>query len=450
MVTFINLASSIVVTLEGKPVSLDKASDEGRAVLEVLRRNGTEAEVQEAIFSVRGKVEAAIDRSLNCNLKIQGGVLLYQDEPMESVLSDMTVNMAREGFDLQPMVLFCESLMRNPDYRVTQQLMGFLVAGKIAITARGSFMVYKYVNDDFYDAFTGKTFLNTPGSVITMPRNRVNNDPTQTCSHGLHVCSFAYLPNYARGCGRVMACEVFPEHVVSIPTDYNNTKMRVCQYRVDHELTDMYKAQIDVLGNTSVYASGQPFVINEVDEFGNESEVEGFDTLVEAAKALDSIAERCSEDVTLQLVNTVTDVIVDERQGTITAEISSDSDKPFVINELDEYGNESEVAGFDSLMEAEQAFGDIAKRYSEDTTLQLMDVDAGELVSQRQGGVQDVSPSETTTDNEQAMPFHVLTRNGVFLGGADSAGQAVWKAKGSSGYVKVLNRETGVRIWCNY
>jgi hypothetical protein len=107
----------------------------------------------------------------------------------------------------------------------------------------GDFIAYKRVraansaiDRRFVDIFTGQ-IDNSPGASVALPRNQVDEDPERTCSHGLHVCSHEYLPHF--GCGNgdaVVAVKVDPEHVVAIPRDYNNAKMRVSQYTVVKEI----------------------------------------------------------------------------------------------------------------------------------------------------------------------------------------------------------------------
>jgi hypothetical protein len=72
-----------------------------------------------------------------------------------------------------------------------------------------------------------------------MPRELVNDDPTQTCSAGLHVASIEYAKNFASD-GVLVVCEVNPEHVVAIPIDYDQQKMRVCEYKVVEVLEQVY------------------------------------------------------------------------------------------------------------------------------------------------------------------------------------------------------------------
>jgi hypothetical protein len=69
-----------------------------------------------------------------------------------------------------------------------------------------------------------------------MMRNQVEDDENVTCAKGLHVCSKEYLPHF--GGQNIVACEVDPKDVVSVPLDYNNSKMRVCEYKVVGVITD--------------------------------------------------------------------------------------------------------------------------------------------------------------------------------------------------------------------
>jgi hypothetical protein len=56
----------------------------------------------------------------------------------------------------------------------------------------------------------------------------------------LHVGTFAYAADYG---DVVLACEVNPADVVTVPYDYDGAKIRVCRYKVVKEvpakLTDL-------------------------------------------------------------------------------------------------------------------------------------------------------------------------------------------------------------------
>jgi hypothetical protein len=160
------------------------------------------------------------------------------------------------------MVKFLERLMQNPSKRAVDELFGFMEACTLPITPDGYFLAYKRVNNDYYDVHS-RTVLNKPAALMTqedhkriavvqgkksevtvavvdgvstvsMPRNLVNDDKDQTCSEGLHFCSYNYLSSF--GGARVVVLKIDPADVVSIPSDYNNSKGRTAKYQVVDEL----------------------------------------------------------------------------------------------------------------------------------------------------------------------------------------------------------------------
>ena len=140
--------------------------------------------------------------------------------------------------------LFIKNLYQNPSYKSVQQLYGFLEANDLPITQNGTFLAYKKVRYDYLDIHSA-SFDNSIGKTVSMLRNMVEDDPEKTCSAGLHVCSYSYLDNYAESAlDRVVICEVNPKDVVSIPVDYNNAKMRVCEYKVVDEIPTYFDAQL--------------------------------------------------------------------------------------------------------------------------------------------------------------------------------------------------------------
>jgi hypothetical protein len=126
-----------------------------------------------------------------------------------------------------------ENLMANPSYRAVNELYGFLEKNNLPITSDGHFLAYKKVREDYKDCHSG-TFDNSVGKVVEMERNQVNDNKEQTCSAGLHFCSEGYLRHF--GGERVMILKINPRDVVSIPTDYNDSKGRCCRYEVIGEV----------------------------------------------------------------------------------------------------------------------------------------------------------------------------------------------------------------------
>jgi hypothetical protein len=142
------------------------------------------------------------------------------------------------GMPYDSLVAFLIRLVKNPSYRVRQDLLTFLEYGKLPITSDGYFLAYKKVSGTYKDIHSG-TVDYSVGRKVAMPRCNVDDNPNNTCSAGLHVCSFDYLSHFGstvNPTNRVVVCKIDPANVISIPTDYHNTKMRVCMLEVVQEL----------------------------------------------------------------------------------------------------------------------------------------------------------------------------------------------------------------------
>lgn len=170
------------------------------------------------------------------NISIKDDVLYWKDRSFHNALSRRMVDMLREGFSVEPLAAFMENLMNNPSRTSVEELYGFLEKNSLPITPDGHFLAYKKVRDDYKDIYSGK-FDNSVGAVCEMPRNEVDDNRNRTCSAGLHFCSQDYLPHFGGGSGnRVMIVKINPADVVSIPSDYDNSKGRAWRYEVVGEL----------------------------------------------------------------------------------------------------------------------------------------------------------------------------------------------------------------------
>lgn len=167
---------------------------------------------------------------------VQNGEIFVNGIQAPTALSKKILAFSNEGLPCEPLVKFTEKLQKNPSFRAVNELFQFLEKNDHPITEEGNFIAYKRVRGDFKDIYTG-TFDNSVGSYVEMPRNRVNEDPTQTCSYGLHVANWDYAHNQygTRGPDStdiMLEVEVNPADVVAVPVDYNQAKMRVCAYKV--------------------------------------------------------------------------------------------------------------------------------------------------------------------------------------------------------------------------
>ncbi len=181
------------------------------------------------------------------------GQLYYKgiSTPIPGQLAEMMRAGFDSGINVEPYINFWKNLAANPDKAVQSQLFGFLEHNGHPITKYGYFLAYKAVNvkrhkntveisddeqpvtqDTIFTSIASGPYGGTiiVGTPVRMPREQCDSDPNVTCSRGLHVGSMEYVGDFGYENSVILEVLVNPRNVVAVPTDYNNTKMRVCEY----------------------------------------------------------------------------------------------------------------------------------------------------------------------------------------------------------------------------
>lgn len=224
---YIVQGNNIVVVIGSKSHTINKTHLAYNKVLDAIKANDWDT-----VDSVIDPKKVVVDFG-GGNVSIEGTKLFWKEKELNSSLAIRMVKMYQEGFSIEPMVNFMENLMSNPSHRAVNELYGFLEKNNLPITPEGHFLAYKKIKNDYTDCHTGK-MDNSVGKVVEMARNEVNDDKDQTCSAGLHFCSKDYLKHF--GGERIVIVKINPADVVSIPTDYNDSKGRACRYEVIDEI----------------------------------------------------------------------------------------------------------------------------------------------------------------------------------------------------------------------
>jgi hypothetical protein len=232
MYPYLIQGNNIVIVIDNNSHTINKQHISYQKIVDAIKASDWES-IKELIEPTK----SLVDYGQN-NIKIEGGVLYWRGEVFSNALSDKIIEMYREGFPIEPMIAFMENLMTNPSHRSVTELYRFLERGNLPITSDGCFLAYKKVRSDYKDCHTG-TIDNSVGQIVEMERNKVDDDKDRTCSSGLHFCSQDYLNHF--GGERIMILKINPRDVVSVPSDYNDTKGRCCRYEVIGELTGSQK-----------------------------------------------------------------------------------------------------------------------------------------------------------------------------------------------------------------
>ena len=214
------------------------------------------------------------------------GTILVDGKPMESgALTDKLLSMWEEGFPIEPYTRFYEKLQQLTSYRMRKVLYSYLEQHSFPLYPDGDFMAYKGVKDNPYkgkqlsgdevqriygsspqnpytsvngrllgdpgylnldgkaeglgfytDMLRTKDYVDcrsgsvpqSVGDTVAMDVRQVDDDPTHTCSNGLHIGSHSYTGTYSTR----LLVKAGPNMVVSVPTDCNNSKVRVAEYTI--------------------------------------------------------------------------------------------------------------------------------------------------------------------------------------------------------------------------
>jgi hypothetical protein len=152
------------------------------------------------------------------------------DGPLPDVLHLRIMAMIRDNQKPTALFNFWARLKNNPSNRSVTQLWDFLQHAGIPLTDGGFFLAYKSVRPDLLDHHSGK-WENRPGKVLSMPRNKISDDPRTPCHEGFHVGALSYAQTFGSE-KKIVICKVDPEDVVCVPYDESHRKMRVCRYEV--------------------------------------------------------------------------------------------------------------------------------------------------------------------------------------------------------------------------
>lgn len=226
-IPYLITSCGLTVYLQGQsPIQISAEHRFYDSVLDAIRNEDEEQIIQLATLAKQ------TENYMQGKVQVIGGQLLYNGEVVSGALVDRILELKSQGFEPTGMINFLANLQENPSYQSREELYLFLEAcGDLPITEDGCFIAYKWVRDNYTDTHSGK-FDNSVGTVVKMSRASVDDNRNNTCSAGLHVCS----NKYCKFGDRLMLVKVNPRDVVSVPYDYDNGKMRVCEYKVIDEV----------------------------------------------------------------------------------------------------------------------------------------------------------------------------------------------------------------------
>lgn len=250
--------NNIMVNYEGKTLTIARGDQRFSKVIAAIKE-GRLDEVPEIVDISQAFAKGGFKL-------IDGQVVTPSGEALPVELNTRILEFQREGLPFQHLLKFWDNLKQNPSFRSREQLFKFLEHNGHPLTEDGCFIAYRGVTEDFKDKHAGK-FDNSPGSICEMPREQVDDDPTRTCSAGLHAAAWGYASNWS---GTRVEVKINPKDVVAVPVDYNGEKMRVCKFEVIQVCEKPVENQA-LYGRDNQYAETEEVDVDFDDEAAEET-----------------------------------------------------------------------------------------------------------------------------------------------------------------------------------
>lgn len=223
---------------------------------ETLSREPVDYSQVAELLDAEERINLFVESNSDYTISIKGRTVMLNDESIEGELAFMLINAykAKNHYAVNRICNFIQKASKNPGgISSINSLWTWITQRNFTILDNGNFIAYKGVQRKTSDGKTQyvsihagdgevdgvqyfKTHLpNNVGSFVRMPREKVETDTGRGCSHGLHAGSWQYAYSFARssrGVGVVLAVEINPQDVVSVPSDSHFQKLRVCEYKV--------------------------------------------------------------------------------------------------------------------------------------------------------------------------------------------------------------------------
>lgn len=226
MIPLILNEDSLVTVVNGEHHKIERRSRLYQQVIDAIREKATEDEIL-VLLKSDGLASYLAEADINCTddkFELDG-------EEVHPTIVKRIKDFAKEGLPIENLENFERRRRENVSFASSEEAFDFLQNKDMPITEDGCFLAYKAVNTDYTDKRTG-TIDNSPGHVVTMTRRKVDDNRQHCCSYGLHVGALDYAEGYGGSNSVILLVKVDPKDIVSVPTDSNCQKCRVCEYTV--------------------------------------------------------------------------------------------------------------------------------------------------------------------------------------------------------------------------
>ena len=267
---WIDCGTCIVLIANGKQHQVASTNPNHAGILDALNNEDWEKAAQLADIATAIKTYVS---PASADVEVRSGGVYYKGEKLGGAVVDRILSFMQDNKPTAPLIKFVERLMANPSFGSRQRLYEFLERNKVPITERGTFLCYKAVLEDYRSKTAGRETVevsndegaswtefvghipNNVGNWIKVDRSKVDDNPANHCSYGLHAGGIDYVNWFGGYNDKKVIVEVDPADVVSVPPDHDCGKLRTCFYKVVCDFAGEFKDTL-VENASTPYADG--------------------------------------------------------------------------------------------------------------------------------------------------------------------------------------------------
>lgn len=228
-ISFFRTAKTLTIKGPKKNYTVKLSDERCNRLLAILTQNPIDENALYGLLDLKHKITQHVS-----GIEIDDdGKIHFEGIELPGAIGQRVLKGIKSDEPISHILKLWSNIMDNPDPRARSDLYSYLIHNQHPITPDGCFIAYRKVrtagDGKLVDIHTG-TFDNSVGQIVKMDREKCDSDPSITCSRGLHAASWDYVVNY---CGNIIInIKVNPKDVVAIPVDYQERKLRCCEFYV--------------------------------------------------------------------------------------------------------------------------------------------------------------------------------------------------------------------------
>lgn len=281
MIPYIKQGPNIVMILDGSAATVSPSHINFKRIKDDLEA-GNFANIK-SLYDIADSVKKATNGEIDLSSSATDVSVKVSGDTVKYAIAERIIKGLGMGEDMNKYKLFMANCHLNPSKLAIEELYQFLEKCDLPITDDGCFLAFKKVDSDFYDLHSHTVPHYTPDHLtkiaagpellegsygkrnevrlsyvyesgvrhlqLSMPREDVDSNRSNTCSSGLHFCSKSYLPYFGLAeSAKILILKINPKDVVSIPTDYDLSKGRASSYVIMSLLTENPETVFSVPG----------------------------------------------------------------------------------------------------------------------------------------------------------------------------------------------------------